>query len=51
MDELARSLSLSDDVIRHKVLRIPEQMYGKLGGTPDLVDAAALAAGADPDDD
>lgn len=51
MDELARSLSLSDDVIRHKILRIPEQMYGKLGGTPDLVDAAALAAGADPDDD
>ena len=51
MDELARSLSLSDDVIRHKVLRIPEQVYGKLGGTPDLVDAAALAAGADPDDD
>ena len=51
MDELARSLSLSDDVIRHKVLRIPEQVYGKLGGTPDLVDAASLAAGADPDDD
>ena len=51
MDELNRSLSLSDDVIRHKILRIPEQVYGKLGGTPDPVDAAVLAAGADPDDD
>ena len=51
MDELQRMLSLSDDVIRHKVLRIPEQVYGKLGGTPDQVDAAMLAAGADPDDE
>ena len=32
-DELARVLSLADEVIRHKVLRIPEQVYGKLGGT------------------
>lgn len=31
-DELARVLSLADEVIRHKVLRIPEQVYGKLGG-------------------
>lgn len=51
MDELGRALSLSDDVIRHKILRIPEQVYGKLGGTPDPVDAAVLAAGADPDDE
>jgi small subunit ribosomal protein S6 len=34
MDDLHRSLSLSDDVIRHKILRIPEQVYGKLGVTP-----------------
>ena len=46
MDELNRSLSLSDDVIRHKILRIPEQVYGKLGGTPDIVDEAVLAATA-----
>ena len=31
MDELGRALSLADEVIRHKVLRIPEQIYGKLG--------------------
>ena len=28
MDELHRVLSLADEVIRHKVLRIPEQVYG-----------------------
>ena len=28
MDELHRTLSLADEVIRHKVLRIPEQVYG-----------------------
>ena len=28
MDELHRSLSLADEVIRHKVLRIPEKVYG-----------------------
>ena len=28
MDELHRMLSLSDDVIRHKVLRVPESVYG-----------------------
>ena len=28
MDELHRTLSLSDEVIRHKVLRIPEAAYG-----------------------
>jgi small subunit ribosomal protein S6 len=32
MDELHRVLSLADEVIRHKVLRIPEQIYGQLGG-------------------
>jgi small subunit ribosomal protein S6 len=40
MDELHRSLSLSDDVIRHKILRIPEQVYGQLGGTPETHSAA-----------
>ncbi len=28
MDELNRVLSLTDSVIRHKVLRIPESVYG-----------------------
>ena len=28
MDELHRTLSLADEVLRHKVLRIPEQVYG-----------------------
>ncbi len=28
MAELGRVLSLADEVIRHKVLRIPEQVYG-----------------------
>ena len=28
MAELHRTLSLSDDVIRHKVLRIPAEVYG-----------------------
>jgi small subunit ribosomal protein S6 len=32
MDELHRTLSLSDEVIRHKVLRIPDRVYGRLGG-------------------
>ena len=32
MEELHRVLSLADEVIRHKVLRIPEEVYGKLAG-------------------
>ena len=28
MDELHRVLSLADEVLRHKVLRIPEKVYG-----------------------
>ncbi len=31
MDELGRTLTLADDVLRHKVLRIPDAVYGKLG--------------------
>ena len=36
MDELHRVLSLADEVIRHKVLRVPESVYGppKTAGTP-----------------
>lgn len=32
MEELHRVLSLADEVLRHKILRIPEQVYGKLPG-------------------
>jgi small subunit ribosomal protein S6 len=32
MEELHRVLSLADEVLRHKILRIPEQVYGKLAG-------------------
>ena len=32
MDELHRTLSLADEVIRHKVLRIPEKVYGTSEG-------------------
>ena len=31
MDELSRTLALADEVMRHKVLRIPDAAYGKLG--------------------
>ena len=37
MDELHRVLSLADEVVRHKVLRIPEKVYGPpkvAGGAP-----------------
>ena len=34
MDELHRVLSLADEVVRHVVLRIPDEVYGKLAGTP-----------------
>ena len=33
MDELHRTLSLADEVLRHKVLRTPESVYGKLAGS------------------
>jgi small subunit ribosomal protein S6 len=33
MDELHRVLSLADEVLRHKILRIPEHVYGKLAGS------------------
>ena len=33
MDELGRVLGLADEVLRHKVLRIPESVYGKTAGS------------------
>jgi len=33
MEELHRVLSLADEVLRHKVIRIPEHVYGKLAGS------------------
>jgi small subunit ribosomal protein S6 len=47
MDELHRVLSLADEVLRHKILRIPEAVYGKLAGTrPAPVEATAPQPGA-----
>jgi small subunit ribosomal protein S6 len=40
MDELHRNLSLADEVIRHKVLRIPDEVYGP----PKQAAVAAAAA-------
>jgi small subunit ribosomal protein S6 len=34
MSELGRTLTLADEVLRHKVLRIPDSVYGKTLGTP-----------------
>jgi small subunit ribosomal protein S6 len=34
MAELGRTLTLADQVLRHKVLRIPDVVYGKTLGTP-----------------
>jgi small subunit ribosomal protein S6 len=39
MDELHRVLSLTDEVIRHKVLRIPESVYGPRKGANAAADA------------
>ncbi len=48
MDELHRVLSLADEVLRHKILRIPEAVYGKLAGTrPAPVEAPAPEPGAE----
>jgi small subunit ribosomal protein S6 len=41
MEELHRVLSLADEVLRHKVLRIPEQVYGKLAGSAPPSSSAA----------
>lgn len=48
MDELHRSLSLSDDVIRHKILRIPEHVYGTLGGSPSAPEVAEAEGDGGP---
>jgi len=34
MAELGRTLTLADEVLRHKVLRIPDGVYGATLGTP-----------------
>ena len=47
MDELHRQLSLADEVLRHKILRIPEHVYGKLAGAGAT--AAAPSAGGEAD--
>jgi small subunit ribosomal protein S6 len=32
MEEMGRAMGLADEVIRHKIQRIPEKVYGKLAG-------------------
>jgi len=51
MEELHRVLSLADEVLRHKVLRIPEQVYGKLAGSapPPPTAATERQASAAPE--
>jgi small subunit ribosomal protein S6 len=44
MDELHRVLSLADEVLRHKILRIPEQVYGKLAGSAPAPERPAPAS-------
>lgn len=41
MEELGRTLALADEVIRHKILRIPESVYGQT--TPQAPPSAAPA--------
>ncbi len=39
MDELHRTLALADSVVRHKVLRIPEEAYGPPAAMSDTADS------------
>ena len=48
MDELHRVLSLADEVLRHKILRIPEHVYGTLTGTAPASERAPAAAAPEP---
>ena len=50
MDELSRALSLADEVLRHKVLRIPEKVYGVAGGTSSRPTAAPAEVPSTDDD-
>jgi small subunit ribosomal protein S6 len=49
MDELHRVLSLADEVLRHKILRIPEQVYGKLTGPGYAPPARTATAEPEPE--
>jgi small subunit ribosomal protein S6 len=44
VDDLDRLLSLADEVIRHKIIRLPDQVAGRAAG-PGTPDASASAAG------
>jgi small subunit ribosomal protein S6 len=39
MDELHRTLALADSVVRHKVLRIPEEAYGPPAAMSNVADS------------
>jgi len=49
MDELHRVLSLADEVIRHKVLRIPAEVYGppETAASPTPASGTASAGAAE----
>jgi hypothetical protein len=46
MEELGRTLTLADEVIRHKILRIPEAVYGQ---TTARAPSSSAPAPAEPD--
>src|SRR5687768_7402205 len=49
MAELDRALHLADEVVRHKVIRLPEGVAGRVqrpAGAADVEPEAAVAAGA-----
>ena len=49
MEELHRVLSLADEIIRHKVIRIPDEaIKGRKNKKRKAAEAAALAAAAAP---
>ena len=44
MSELNRSLQLADEVIRHKVVRLPDRVAARLAGSPQGPTAVPAAA-------
>lgn len=49
MEELGRTLALADEVIRHKILRIPEAVYGQKTQAPAQMPAPTTPAEPAPE--
>jgi small subunit ribosomal protein S6 len=49
MEELGRTLGLADEVIRHKILRIPEAVYGQKTEAPAQMPAPSVPAEPAPE--